>query len=77
MKKFFEAVFTREIGDDVERGRRDRDPSRLQTIFYETPKINYNIYTYSPQKQSIEHMAMSQIKDKKRPVFNPYITKEM
>ena len=53
VKKFFEAVFTREIGDDAERGRRDRAPPRLQTIFYETPKINYNLYTYSPQKQSI------------------------
>ena len=65
VKKLFEAVFTREIGDDAERGRRDRDPPRLQTIFYETPKINYNLYTYSPQKQSIEHMAMSQIKGKR------------
>ena len=62
VKKLFEAVFTCEIGDDVERGRRDRDPPHLQTIFSETPKINYNLYTYSPQKQSIEHMAMSQIK---------------
>ena len=63
VKKLFEAVFTREIGADAERGRRDRDPARLQTIFYETPKINCNLYTYSPQKQSIEHMTMSQIKD--------------
>ena len=73
VKKLFEAVFTREIRDDVERGRRDRDPPRLQIIFYETPKINYNLYTYSPQKQSIEHMAMSQIKGKRtglQPVYH-------
>ena len=70
MKKLFEAVFTREIGDDVERSRRDRDSPRLQTIFYETPKINYNLYTYSPQNQSIEHIAMSQIKGK-RTVLQP------
>ena len=60
-----EAVFTHEIGDDAERGRRDRDPPRPQTIFYETPKINYNLYTNSPRKQSIEHIVMSQIKGKK------------
>ena len=65
VKKLFEAVFTHEIGDDAERGRRDRDPPRLQTIFYETPKINYDLYTYTTQKQSIEHMAMSQIKGKR------------
>ena len=73
VKKLFEAVFTREIGDDAERGRKDRDPPRLQTIFYETPKINYNLYTYSPQKQSIEHMGMSQIKGKRtglHPVYH-------
>ena len=73
VKKIFEAVFMREIGDDVERGRRDRDPPRLQTIFYKTPKINYNLYTYSTQKQSIEHMAMSQIKGKRtglEPVYH-------
>ena len=63
----------REIGDDVERGRTDRDPPRLQTIFYEIPKINYNLYTYFPQKQSIEHMTMSQIKGKRtslQPVYH-------
>ena len=76
VKKLFEAVFTREIGDDVQRGRRDKGPPRLQIIFYETPKINYNLYTYSPQKQSIEHMVISQINEK-GPVLNPYITKEM
>ena len=72
VEKLFEAVFTREIGDDAERGRRDRHPPRLQTIFYETPKINYNLYTtYSPQKQSIQHM--SQMKGKRtglQPVYH-------
>ena len=73
VKKLFEAVFTREIGDDVETGRRDRDPPHLQTIFYKTPKINYNLCTYSPQKQSIENMDRSQIKGKStglQPVYH-------
>ena len=65
VKNFSEAVFTCEIGDDAERGRRDRNPPRLQTIFSETLKISYNLYTYSPQKESTENIAMTQIKGKR------------
>ena len=72
VKKFFEAVFTRETGHDTERGRRDRDPPYLQTIFYEISKINYNLYIYSSQKQSMEHMAMSQIKGKRTSLQTVY-----
>ena len=49
VRKLFEAVFTREIGDDVERGRRDRDPPRLQTIFTKHQKLT-TIFTPTPLK---------------------------
>ena len=63
VKKIFEAIFRPD--KENERNRMDRNPPQLQTIFFETPKINYNLYTYTSQKQSIEHMVMNQIKGKR------------
>ena len=71
VKKIFEAIFRPD--EENERNRMDRNLPHPQTIFSETPKINYNLYTYTPQKQSIEHMAMIQIKGKRtgvQPIYH-------
>ena len=71
-KKNFEAIFRPD--KENERNRMDRNLPQLHTIFFKTPtKINYNLYTYTPQKQSIELMAMSQIKGKRtgmQPIYH-------
>ena len=71
VKKKLEAVFRPD--EENERNRIDRNPPQLQTIFFETPKINYSLCTYTSQKQTIEHMTMSQIKGKRtgvQPIYH-------
>ena len=52
------------IEDQAVREDVDRNPPRLRAVFYETPKINYYLYTYSAYKEATESFAMSQIRGK-------------
>ena len=51
----------------------DRNPPRPKAVFYETPNINYYLYTYSAYKETTESFAMSQIRGKRtrvQPVYH-------
>ena len=62
VKKLFENIMRTE--DQAVREDVDRNPPRLKAAFYETPRINYYLYTYSAYKEATESFAMSQIRGK-------------
>ena len=59
IKKLFEAIVA-DGGKEV--GRR---PGLVRAVFYEVPKIMYNMYTFSPRQGSILDQVMSKLKRKR------------
>ena len=58
-KKLFENIIR--VNDEDQRQNVDERPGRLRAVFYDTPKINYNSYTFSLRQASIHDMGVSQL----------------
>ena len=61
--RLFEAISRPD--DDVARRALDNNPSRLQTIFWKTPKIAYNLYAFTPRRLTIVTNLLNQLKGKR------------
>ena len=68
-KKLFENIIR--VNDEDQRQNADKRPEFLRAVFYVTPEINYNSYTFSLRQASIHHMGMSQLIGKRTGV-QPY-----
>ena len=44
----------------------------MRSVFYDVPKIMYNMYTFSPRQGSIHDQAMSRLKGKRTDVQPHY-----
>ena len=68
-KKLFKNIIR--INNEDQKRNADRKPGLLRAVFYDTPKINYNSYTFSLRQASIHDMGMPQLKGKRTGV-QPY-----
>ena len=57
--------------------RENTRPPSLQTIFYKTPKINYNLYALTASRMANETKLMSQLKGKRTGIQPVYHEKKL